>query len=109
MADSLERVYSVNNLFKKTPVLCVCLGAQLIASTLGSKVFPNSEKEIGWFPVKRVSSGTSKAFQFAESFQCFHWYEETFDLPPEAIHPTKTEACKDQAFQIGNSVSLCST
>ena len=97
-----EFIRQVINL--KTPVLGVCLGAQLIANSVGSKVYPNGEKEIGWFPVEGVSSGSSTAFQFPESFQCFHWHGETFDLPPEAIHLAKTEACKNQAFQIGESV-----
>ena len=89
---------------RTTPVLGICLGAQLIANATGSKVYPNREKEIGWFPVAGVSSGSSSVFQFPESFQCFHWHGETFDLPSGAIHLAKTEACKNQAFQIGESV-----
>lgn len=43
------------------PVLGVCLGAQLIASALGSTVRRNPVKEIGWFPIRGVSSaGHSK-------------------------------------------------
>ena len=38
-------------------VLGVCLGAQLIAEVLGSRVYPNRHKEIGCFPVNLTSAG----------------------------------------------------
>ncbi|NBC03992.1 MAG: amidotransferase [Bacteroidetes bacterium] len=86
------------------PVLGICLGAQLIASALGSKVYPNPEKEIGWFPVEGLEPGDSSTFQFQSSFECFHWHGETFDLPPGATLLAKNEVCKNQAFQLGDSV-----
>ncbi|WP_200821297.1 type 1 glutamine amidotransferase [Oceanicoccus sp. KOV_DT_Chl] len=36
------------------PVLGICLGAQLIASAMGAKIFANPVKEIGWFPITSV-------------------------------------------------------
>ena len=46
------------------PVLGICLGAQLISNSMGGKVFSNSEKEIGWFPVEAVKPESSSFFRF---------------------------------------------
>ena len=86
------------------PVLGICLGAQLIASVMGARVYPNRVKEIGWFPVHGVSSGDAPAFSFPASTRVFHWHGETFDLPPGAIRLASSAGCENQAFQIGESV-----
>lgn len=85
------------------PVLGICLGAQLIASALGSRVYPGAQKEIGWFPVRSVAT-TREAFPFPENVTAFHWHGETFDLPPGAAHLAESDACKHQAFQVGDKV-----
>ena len=85
------------------PVLGICLGAQLIAHTLGAKVYANTEKEIGWFPVTTTSTD-STCFQFPATLNAFHWHGETFDLPQGANRLASSKACKNQAFQIGNNV-----
>jgi len=84
------------------PVLGVCLGAQMIASALGARVFPNAHKEIGWFPV-RAADGNSDAFRFPDQATVFHWHGETFDLPAGAIHLARSSGCEHQAFQVGAS------
>jgi GMP synthase-like glutamine amidotransferase len=85
------------------PILGVCLGAQLIASALGAKVYPGRQKEIGWFPVRTVDNAED-VFPFPDRINAFHWHGETFDLPPGAVHLAESEACKHQAFQVGANV-----
>lgn len=85
-------------------VLGVCLGAQLIVGSLGESVHPNRRKEIGWFPVEAVPQTLKENYQFPASLEVFHWHGETFDLPQNAIHLAKSQACENQAFQISNTV-----
>ena len=85
-------------------VLGICLGAQLIASALGESVYPNRRKEIGWFPVEGIPPQQSSTFRFPPSIEVFHWHGETFDLPEGAVLLARSEACKNQAFQIGQTV-----
>lgn len=86
------------------PVLGVCLGAQLIASAAGARVFANPQKEIGWFPVEGIDSGSHMQFHFPPLTTVFHWHGETFDLPTGAVRLARSDACPNQAFQLGRSV-----
>ncbi|MCW5559424.1 MAG: gamma-glutamyl-gamma-aminobutyrate hydrolase family protein [Verrucomicrobiae bacterium] len=83
------------------PVLGICLGAQLMASSLGSRVCPGASKEIGWFPVFACGQRPG-TFHFPERTEVFHWHGETFDLPAGAVHLARSEACLHQAFQVGS-------
>lgn len=88
-------------------VLGVCLGAQLIADALGARVYPNAEKEIGWFPIQGVPEETGTAedcCRFPAESRVFHWHGETFDLPPGAVRLARSAACENQAFRIGRQV-----
>ncbi|HYA86470.1 MAG TPA: type 1 glutamine amidotransferase [Nitrospirota bacterium] len=84
-------------------VLGVCLGAQLIASALGSRVYRNAEKEIGWFQIE-ATPGSKGEFRFPDKCLVFHWHGETFDLPHGAVRLARSAACENQAFQIGKRV-----
>ncbi len=86
------------------PVLGICLGAQLIANSMGGEVFSNSVKEIGWFPVQSVVSINPSVFQFPEETVVFHWHGETFSLPKGAVRLAESKGCKNQAFQIDSNV-----
>jgi GMP synthase-like glutamine amidotransferase len=86
-------------------VLGICLGAQLIASALGARVFRNPQTEIGWFPVHRLPGGDAEIARiFEDAIEVFHWHGETFDLPPGAVGFLQSDACRNQAFLLGTKV-----
>jgi GMP synthase-like glutamine amidotransferase len=87
-------------------VLGVCLGAQLIASAFGAKVYPNRNQEIGWFPIECLAQreNTSLKNIIPSHMEVFHWHGETFDLPARAVHLARSEGCDNQAFCIGERV-----
>jgi GMP synthase-like glutamine amidotransferase len=86
------------------PVLGICLGAQLIASSMGAEVFKNRETEIGWFPIEAVKQKDASVFEFPKELEVFHWHGETFSLPEGAVQIAKSKCCDNQAFQLGNRV-----
>lgn len=85
-------------------VLGVCLGAQLIADVLGGKVGPNNHKEIGWFPMNKVSKGSGFFKSLPDKFMAFHWHGDAFDIPPGATRLAESQGCKNQAFEYNRNV-----
>jgi GMP synthase-like glutamine amidotransferase len=89
-------------------VLGICLGAQLIADVLGGKVRKNKEREIGWHPVSLTPEG-SKSEIFGvlpEKFVALQWHGDTFEIPHGAAWMATSDACKNQAFQLGKAIGL---
>jgi GMP synthase-like glutamine amidotransferase len=85
-------------------VVGVCLGAQVIASALGCRVYRNEAREIGWFPVSATPAPAAGSLRWPDELTVFHWHGETFDLPPGAVRLASSEGCLNQAFQIGDRV-----
>jgi len=87
-------------------VLGICLGSQILAAALDAPVYPHSEKEIGWFPVRERpgSAGTALEGLIGESKLVLHWHGDTFDLPAGAALLASSEATVNQAFSYGPRV-----
>jgi GMP synthase (glutamine-hydrolysing) len=86
------------------PVLGICLGAQLLAATLGARVYPGPRKELGWFDVTLTSAaGEDPLFREAPArFEALHWHGDVFDLPAGARHLASSELTAHQAFSAGD-------
>ncbi len=84
----------------------ICLGAQLLADALGSRVYAGSHREIGWFPVRLTAAGRRSAWSegLPAETTVFHWHGDTFDLPSGAVHLFESEACANQAFLCDNRI-----
>jgi GMP synthase-like glutamine amidotransferase len=93
-------------LLNDVPLLGICLGSQLIAKALGTRVYRNAELEIGWGKVWLTEAGKDDPlFGKTESPETyFHWHGETFDLPSSAEWLAYSQKCRHQAYRYGRRV-----
>jgi GMP synthase (glutamine-hydrolysing) len=87
----------------RTPVLGVCLGAQLLAKAAGAEVYPVSRPEIGWTTVELTEEAADDSLfgKLPPRFEAFQWHYYTYDLPGGAVEMARNELCT-QAFRLGD-------
>jgi GMP synthase (glutamine-hydrolysing) len=91
-------------LAKNLPTLGICLGAQLMAKALGSRVFAGPVKEVGWGQVDLTAEGRASCLlPLAEDgAKVVHWHGDTFDLPVGATRLAANVNYQNQAFAFGD-------
>lgn len=92
----------------ETPFWGVCLGAQLLAVSLGARVSRGAQAELGVLPVQLTAAARQDpVFAGAPaSFQTLQWHGETYELPPGAVQLARSRSCEQQAFVHGRAYAL---
>lgn len=97
---SAELDWIAEHVANGTPVLGVCLGAQLLAHVLGAEVSRAEPPEIGWHDVELTAEGRADPVLGAlpERFCAFGWHSWQFALPDGAVALARSDVCL-QAFR----------
>jgi len=91
-----------------TPYWGVCLGAQLLAASLGAKVAPGPRPELGVLPVQLTGAAArDPVFAAAPTtFPSLQWHGDTYELPKGAVQLARSAAYEQQAFALGRAYAL---
>jgi GMP synthase-like glutamine amidotransferase len=94
-----EKAYIGDLLDRGTPLLGVCLGAQVIAEVAGADVRRLDVPEVGWHEVVRA---VPDPLLGADRLLAFEWHRYGFECPPGAVELARNDVgC--QAFRLGNA------
>jgi GMP synthase-like glutamine amidotransferase len=90
------------------PYWGVCLGVQLLAASLGARVYAGDEPEVGVLPVELTEEGRRDPVFSAlpPSIPALQWHGDTFDLPDGAVRLAGSSAYPNQAFRFENAYGV---
>jgi GMP synthase (glutamine-hydrolysing) len=85
-----------------TPMLGICLGAQLMAKAAGGTIHQSPVRELGWYPIYPANQAVDDIIfnNLSSDLRVFQWHGETFGLPGSAIHLATNPNVPNQAFRL---------
>lgn len=86
------------------PTLGVCLGSQMIAAAMGSRVYPGPVKEVGFSPISINGAGQGSPLRHIEGVPVLHWHGDTFDLPEGVELLASSDKYAHQGFRRGDNL-----
>ncbi len=86
------------------PTLGVCLGAQLIAASLGASVFSSGIKEIGFSKLAITPEGRKGPLRHLDGVDVLHWHGDTYGLPEGAVRLASNDLIEQQAYALGRNI-----
>jgi GMP synthase-like glutamine amidotransferase len=89
-----------------TPLLGLCLGSQLLARTLGARVYRSPSPEFGFKRLRLTPEGLADPALGAlaegdRGFLALQWHDDAWDLPAGASRLATGAAWPNQAFRYG--------
>ena len=86
------------------PYFGVCLGAQLLAASLGAAVRTGNTPEVGVLPVTLTEAGRADPVLsvLGREFDALQWHGDTFDVPDGAVCLGQSPAYPHQAMRFGD-------
>jgi GMP synthase (glutamine-hydrolysing) len=80
-----------------------CLGVQLLAASLGARVYPGTQPEVGVLPVTLTDDARADPVfsEIPAEFLTLQWHGDTFDLPDGAVRLASSPAYPNQGFRFG--------
>jgi len=81
-----------------------CLGSQLLAASLGARVYAGPHPEVGLLPVRLTpAAGLDPVFRkMPAELTTLQWHGDTFDLPAGAVLLATSPLYPNQAFRWGD-------
>ncbi len=103
-----EKLFIAEAVRAGKPFWGICLGAQLLAASLGAAVLRGPLPEVGVLAVEltREAAGDRVFARAPASFPALHWHGDTYELPRGAVQLARSEQYEQQAFAFANAYGL---